>query len=114
MINEEEMMYFEVRPRLGSINAYIPKIAKGNKTVQVSNEGNLISIIDKDSDVILKTYSWPSKTYGRLCSKSVHGLFHHKEELTVRFQLKNSALSMISLKHSKLVYHYFQVYRDTK
>ena len=95
-------MYLEVRPRLGSINAYIPDFEEGKKSVLVSNEGNLISVLDQDSEIVLETYSWPSQDYGALCPKSVHGLNFHGEELTVRFRLKNSGVSLMLPKKSTI------------
>ena len=100
MSKEKHLMYLEVRPRLGSINAFIPKFEEGKKTVLVSSEGNLISVLDQDSEIVLETYSWPSQDYGALCPKSVHGLKFQGEELTVRFRLENSGLSLILPKKS--------------
>jgi hypothetical protein len=102
MSKEKHLMYLEVRPRLGSINAFIPKYEEGKKTVLVSNEGNLISVLDQDSEIVLETYSWPSQDYGALCPKSVHGLNFHGEELTVRFRLKNSGVSLMLPKKSTI------------
>ena len=67
-------MYLEVRPRLGSVNAYISKCKEGKKTLLVSNEGTLISVIDEESGTVLQNYSWPKEPYGALCPKSVHRL----------------------------------------
>ena len=100
MSKEKHLMYLEVRPRLGSINAFIPKFEEGKKTVLVSSEGNLISVLDQDSEIVLETYSWPSQDYGALCPKSVHGLKFQGEELTVRFRLENSGLSLMLPKKS--------------
>ena len=43
-MDEKLWIYLEVRPRLCSVNAYIPNCIEGKKTVLVSNEGNLISV----------------------------------------------------------------------
>ena len=98
-------MYLEVRPRLGSVNAYIPDFEEGKKSVLVSSEGNLICVLYQDPKIDLsretwswaRNYSWPSQDYGPLCPKSVHGLNFHGEELTVRFRLKNSGVVSLML-----------------
>jgi len=98
-------MYLEVRPRLGSVNAFIRDFEEGKKTVIVSSEGNLICVlyhskIDPETYSWGRNYSWPSQDYGALCPKSVHGLNFQGEELTVRFRLKNSGLSLMLPKKS--------------
>ena len=50
--------------------------------------------------MVLHEFSWPVQSYGALCSKSVHGLTFHSEELTVRFKLKGSSMSLMNLKQS--------------
>ena len=50
--------------------------------------------------MVLHEYSWPVKSYGALCYKSVHGLTFHSGELTVRFKLKGGSMSLMNLKQS--------------
>ena len=96
VMEEKNWIYLEIRPRLGSVNAYITKSKEGGKTILISNDGNLISILDKESETILQDFSWPSETYGALCPKSVHRLNFNAEEITARFKLKDSNLSLMN------------------
>ena len=110
-------MYLEVRPRLGSVSAYIPDFEEGKKSVLVSSEGNLtetrkkgqlICVLYQDSKIDLsrdfwswaRNYPWPSEDYGALCPKSVHGLNFQGGELTVRFRLQKTELSVLPPKKS--------------
>ena len=108
MSKEKHLMYLEVRPRLGSVSAYIPDFEEGKKSVLVSSEGNLICVLYQDPKIDLtrdfwswaRNYSWPIQDYGALCPKSVHGLNFQGEELTVRFRLQKSELTLMPPKKS--------------
>ena len=58
VMEEKNWIYLEIRPRLGSVNAYITKSKEGGKTILISNDGNLISILDKESETILQDFSY--------------------------------------------------------
>ena len=66
-MDEKLWIYLEVRPRLCSVNAYIPKCKEGKNTVLVSNEGNLISVKGQlISEWIFEVKNFPKKNNEKL------------------------------------------------
>ena len=88
-------MFLEVRPRLGSVNAYLPN-KKGFSSVSVPENGEEIIIKHENHEKGVLNFPWPLQQFGPLCYKSIHGLSYDKNGLNFRLRFKGSQLSLLN------------------
>ncbi len=86
----------EIRPRLGSVNAYITGIEKTLSTVLISPAQDSFSIVlqgdDIPIDIPLKEFV---KKFGKIASNSIHALSCQKDHISFRCKLQGSQLSLL-------------------
>lgn len=90
-------MFCEIRPRLGTVNAFIAKTTKSK--VNIAPDGGSL-ILSNDDEI--QTFQWPTEVYGGISPGSIHALLAFKDQdqdssLSFRFKLIGSHLSLLPL-----------------